>query len=182
MRVPIALTLLILTVAMAVPTPVAGAAALEIKPGKLGVSGIGPFRPKQDATVAAAIRAFGEPSAKKANGSTCRMRWDTPGLRILFANFGGAAEGKTTCSPDVGRAQSFSATGPDFLSWKGLRVGARRSAISKTHPNATRHRRSWWLRSAVSPFGTGAKYAVVKAVVADGRVKALAGWIGEAGE
>lgn len=159
----------------------ATAAPLEVGPGKLGVSRIGDFRPQQDATVAAAQAVFGQPSSAKAQGSACTMRWRDVGLKIVFANFGGAPEGEDTCSPEVGLAQSFRATG-EFVTWRGLRVGARRGAIRRKHPSADRHARSYWLKTATSPFGEGGRYAVVKAVVAGGKVSALSGWIGAAGE
>jgi hypothetical protein len=47
---------------------------------------------------------------------------------------------------------------------------------------AERRRHGWWLRSAVSPFGDGSRYAVVRAAVSDRRVSAFSGWIGAAGD
>lgn len=153
-----------------------------IDPGRLGVKRIGSFVPRQDPTVGAAIRAFGSPSSRRPDDNVCVMRWRALGLQILFANFGGAAPGQTTCSRDVGRAQTFKATGRSFVSWRGLRVGARERRIPERHPAAVDKGRAWRLKAAVSPFGAGGTYSVVKAIVAGGRVRALAGWIGEAGE
>jgi hypothetical protein len=36
--------------------------------------------------------------------------------------------------------------------------------------------------TAISPFGDESEYPVVRALIAGGRVRALAGWIGAAGE
>lgn len=152
------------------------AAPLEIGPGKLGVSHIGSFRPAEDPSPAGAIAAFGEPSSSKGDATACTVRWRDLGLKVVFADFGG---GEDACTE--GRAQSFRATGA-FTTWRGLRVGARKRAILRKHPSADRHARSYWLKTAKSPFGEGSSYAVVRAIVGGGKVTALAGWIGAAGE
>lgn len=163
----------------AVPATTARAAPLEIRPGKLGVKSIGNLRPQRTPLVGAAQFIFGRPSSQKADGAACTMRWAPIGLKITFANFG--APGKSTCAPRVGKAQSFRATG-DFVTWRGLKIGARRAAVKRRHPSAERHARGYWLKTAKSPFGDGSRYAVVKAVVKKGRVVAFYGWIGAAGE
>jgi hypothetical protein len=82
----------------------------------------------------------------------------------------------------VGLAQSFAARGSRFRSWAGLRPGMRSSRIADLHPYAELRRGTWWLRTAVSPFGSESEYPVVQALVSGGRVRALSGWIGGAGE
>jgi hypothetical protein len=66
--------------------------------------------------------------------------------------------------------------------WNGLRPGDRSSAVLERHPSAEFRNNSWWLRTAVSPFGDNEEYAVVRALIGGGRVRALSGWIGGAGE
>jgi len=61
-------------------------------------------------------------------------------------------------------------------------VGHRSETILDRHPYAEFRRGTWWLRTAVSPFGDESEYAVVEALVSRGRVRALRGWIGAAGE
>jgi hypothetical protein len=147
------------------------------------VTRIGAFRPREDATIAAAERVFGTASSKQLGKyNDCRVTWSRIGLRIEFVNFGGRSPGQTTCTRSVGLSQSFSVRGRRFRTWKGLRVGQSSDAILDHHPNAEFRRNTWWLKTAVSPFGDQSEYAVVDAVVARHRVTAIAGWIGAGGE
>lgn len=61
-------------------------------------------------------------------------------------------------------------------------MGDSSASIPQLHPNAAFREGSWWLVTAVSPFGTNAEYPVIRANVSGGRVRALAGVIGAAGE
>lgn len=189
MRMPVPVVAVLLVALIAPSAAAAGepggafaaAASYTIKPRDGYVVRIGPFRPRRDPSVGAAERAFGAPSSRRERGgSACVVRWSSIRLKILFVNLG--APGESTCAADIGRAQSFAARGKRFVSWKGLRVGDRSSTIRDRHPVAERRRRGWWLRSAVSPFGDGSRYAVVRAAVSGRRVSALTGWIGAAGE
>jgi hypothetical protein len=145
------------------------------------VTRIGGFRPASNPTLASAMRSFGRPSTRLRRG-TCVANWKRLRLRIYFENFGGTAPGETTCTPSVGRAQSFVARGRRFRTWRGLRPGHRSSSITKRHPAAEFRRGTWWLRTAVSPYGDNSEYPVVRALIGGYRVRALAGWIGGAGE
>jgi hypothetical protein len=154
----------------------AAAAPLEIGPGKTGISRLGDFRPQRDPSPDRAVAVFGAPTSKHGTKTVCTMRWQPLGLKVVFADFGG---GDDACTQ--GKAQSFRATG-DFVTWRGLKVGAGTGAVRRRHPSAVRHARSYWLKTAKAPYGEGTDYAVVKAVVGGGKVTALAGWIGAAGE
>ena len=160
----------------------AGATSYTIRTSRGYVARIGTFRPSRNPLLSSAIRAFGQPSSRRPGGNVCVVDWRRIRLRITFANFGGALPPLTTCSPSVGRAQSFVARGARFRTWEGLRPGARSRTVLDRHSSAEFRRGSWWLRTATSPFGDGDEYAVVSAIVGDGRVRALAGWIGGAGE
>jgi hypothetical protein len=161
----------------------AAATGYTIRTSQGYVARIGAFRPSREPTIAAAERVFGPTSSRKLLGnSACQVRWQRIRLRILFANFGGHGPGETTCSANVGRAQSFTARGRRFRTWQGLRVGQSSSQIAERHTAAEFRNGSWWLRTAVSPFGDESEYPVVEAFVRDGRVRAIAGWIGGAGE
>jgi hypothetical protein len=147
------------------------------------VTRIGGFRPGTNPTIAAAERVFGPASSRDLGKyNDCRVTWSAFRLRINFANFGGHGPGETTCTASVGRSQSFSVRGSGIRTWKGLRVGQRSKVIRKRHPGAEFRRNTWWLKTAVSPFGDNSEYPVVSAIVARKRVKAIAGWIGAAGE
>jgi hypothetical protein len=174
--------LLGLTVALLLPAATAGAATSTIRASKHAVTRIGTFHTRADATVGAAVRAFGTPSSRKLEGEGCRVDWRRVKLRIYFANFGAFEPGLTTCSSRVGLAQSFTVRGRSFRTWKGLRPGDRSSAVRERHPGARFRRGSWWLRTAKSRFGSESSYPVVEALVSGGRVRVLRGWIGAAGE
>jgi hypothetical protein len=148
------------------------------------VNRIGAYRPWRDPSLAAAERVFGPASVRTLiDDSACRVDWRRLRLRILFANFGGDRPGETTCSPRGGNAQAFTVRGRGFRTWKGLRVGHRSDAILDRHPLAEFRQSSWWLRTAISPYGPGEQeFGVVRAIVSGGRVTAIKGWIGAAGD
>jgi hypothetical protein len=175
--------LLGLTIALLLPVGTASAAArLTIRASETAVTRIGTFQTQRDATVGAAIRAFGPPSSRKPEGEGCQIDWRALRLRIYFANFGGFGPGQTTCSPSVGLAQSFTVRGRRFRTWKGLRPGDRSSSVRRRHPSARFRRGSWWLRTAHSRAGGDSDYPVVEALVSGGRVRVLRGWVGAAGD
>jgi hypothetical protein len=162
-------------------TAAAAAPAFTIRAAGFQVYRVGPFRPRRDATIAAAVRAFGETSSRRSPGAgACTVRWSALRLKIIFANFG--APGNDPCGDDIGLAASFTARSGRFRTWRGLRVGAPVSRIRARHPNASRHRRTYWLKTGVSPYGDGGRVPVVRARVAGGRVTALMGYIGAAGD
>jgi hypothetical protein len=147
------------------------------------VSRIGTFRPAENPRLSAAIRAFGRPTHVQRKGHACQVSWRPLRLKILFENFGGAPAGQTTCTPTVGRAQSFVARGPRFRTTKGLRVGQSSSQIPERHPSAVFADGFWALVTAQFPFGSSDEESpVLSALTKDGRVSALAGYIGGAGE
>jgi len=162
-------------------TAATAASAFTIRAAGFQVYRIGPFRPRRDATIAAAVRAFGEPSSRRSPGAgACTVRWSALRLKIIFANFG--APGYDPCDDGIGLASSFTARFGRFRSWRGLRVGAPVSRVRARHPNASRHGRHYWVKTGVSPYGDGRRTPVVRAEVAGGRVTALKGYIGAAGD
>jgi hypothetical protein len=175
-------TVVLVLVALGVGAAPATARSHTINVARHSVSSIGDFRPGSDAHIAAAERAFGPSSSRRAtSNSSCDVRWNRLRLKITFANFG--APGVSTCRSDIGLAQSFVVRGKRFRTWHGLRVGQRESSVRRRHSSARLRNGAWWLKSAVSPFGDGeTEYAVLSATVKGGRVRALRGWIGAAGE
>ena len=166
----------------AAPRAHAAASTFTIRTSGGYVARIGTFRPSRNPLMASAIRAFGRPSSRRLDRGTCIASWRRLRLRISFANFGGAPPGATTCTASVGRAQSFVARGSRFRTWNGLRPGHRSETVLDRHAEAELRSGSWWLRTAVSPIGDEQEYPVVRALVTNGRLRALAGWIGGAGE
>jgi len=170
--------------AAVVQAPLAQAqSTFTIRTSQGAVARIGAFHPSRSPTLAAAIRVFGRPSSRRLiTDNSCQVDWRRLRLRIVFANFGGHRPGQTTCTPSVGRAQAFTARGSRFRTSAGLRVGSSSASILRLHPQAEFRQGSWWLVTAISPFGDESEYPVVRALIAGGRVRALAGWIGAAGE
>jgi hypothetical protein len=102
---------------------------------------------------------------RTSDGSVARIGAFHPGRSATLASairvFGRPSSTKVLSDNTVGDA---STTVPDRYSDAEFRGGR------------------WWLVTAVSPFGDESEYPVVSAVVGSGRVSALAGWIGAAGE
>ena len=144
------------------------------------VLAIGDFEPQRDPTYGAAVTVFGEPARERSRsgGTACTVNWPTPGLKIVFANFGGGS----ACDRDLGRSQTARAYGGRWRTKRGLRVGARLRRLRRLYPHASSHGRDWWLVTAISLFGESRRYPVLAATVRGGRVRSFTLWIGAAGE
>jgi hypothetical protein len=173
-------TVLLVLAALALAAPPAAAHTINV--GRFNVTSIGDFRPSRNASIPAAERVFGPASSRRdVGGTACRVRWRRLRLEILFTSFD--SPGPSRCRGTLGKAQSFKARGKRFRTWHGLRVGQRERAVRRRHPAATRHGRSWWLSSAVNPIGEPVESPVLEATIGPrGRVRALRGWIGSAGD
>ena len=139
--------------------------------------------PARSATLAHAIEFFGTPSRTRPIGDgsdACRVAWRRLRLRATFADFGTG----DACDPAHGRLQVATIRSRrHFRTWRGLRVGDRSSSIRRKHPRARFRRRTWWISSAISPYGEeGARIPTVEAIVSGGRVRVLRLWIGGAGD
>jgi hypothetical protein len=150
------------------------------KSGRGKVRAIGDFHPERNATLGAAIGVFGPPPtlAEGSQGTSCRTLWPAIGLRILFVNLGGGS----ACDPALGRSQVARAFDPRWRTARGLRIGDPRRRLRRLYPGATRHGRSWWLAKGINVFGTGNPYPVLRATMADRRVRSFALQIGAAGD
>jgi len=169
---------------------------LEGKPMRLvlsarasGVTGVGPFRPRSNATLGAAIRALGEPTSLKSQerGSVCRVGWRPLGLTVMFVNFGL----NDSCEPSDGFAQTLVIRGDRGRQWrtsKGLRIGQSTRQIRRRHPSAVRRgSRAWRVVTGRSFIGgtcggRGCPYSLVSASTSGGRVTELRAFIGGAGD
>jgi hypothetical protein len=159
----------------------ANAALQTIRISRVAVTRIGAYRPWRDPTIAGAERVFG-PSSHREVGryGGCRVDWRRLGLRIVFEKLGGPDPGESTCVGTVGKAQLVRVRGRGFRTWKGLRVGHRSATITERHPNAQFDDDSWWLATA-ERGPEDDEYGVLRALVSDGRVTMISGWIGAAG-
>jgi hypothetical protein len=143
------------------------------------VLAIGDFKPNRDATLGAALTAYGESSfQRRISTSGCKVGWLGLGVKILFANFGGGG----ACDEDLGRSQTARTFGNRWRTAKGLGVGERLGRLRRLYPSATRHGRLWWLVTAVSRIGETRRYPVLSATVRDGRVRSFSVQIGAAGD
>jgi hypothetical protein len=174
------LIFLLATTALAVPPASAQARPDTIEARGSRVLAIGDFKPMRDPTYGAAVSVFGEPARERPRyrSKVCIVNWPGPGVRITFANFGlGSA-----CDRNLGRSQTARVYGGRWRTKRGLKVGARLRRLRRLYPHASRHGRSWWLVSAVSPFGEGGRYPVLAAAVRGGHVRSFKLRIGAAGE
>ena len=180
--------LVALAVAVAATTLVLGAASagaqstFTIRTANGAVARMGPFHPRQSASLASAIRAFGRPSSTKLTRNACVVQWRRLRLRMLFTTLGAFGPGQSLCTPSVGLADSFTIRGTRFRTSAGLRVGSPSSSIAQIYPDAEFRSGSWWLVTSVSPFGDQSEYPVLHAIVRGGRVRVIAGFIGAEGE
>jgi hypothetical protein len=159
----------------------APASALTIRTRQGRISQLGPFVPREDARLGAAIDAYGPPTAKArtSDGLACHVFWWKFQLRIIFSNFGGT----DPCSRRGGFAQSaLIGTDKAWQTDRGLRVGNRIRRIKRLYPHATRHGRRWWLERARSPFSGFYWYTVLAARGYNNRLTGFSGWIGGAGD
>jgi hypothetical protein len=142
---------------------------------------IGDFRTtgRAGSSLGGAIQAFGRPSSRRPfDGRVgCRVAWAALGIRSIFADLGGGE----ACFD--GRVQSLSVRLRAWRTQRGLHVGDRVSRLRRLHPGATRHRSSWWLYTAISPYGpTPTRYPLLRARIETGRVRSLTAEVGAAGE
>jgi hypothetical protein len=174
--------LVLVAAALGVSAPAEAQSTFTIRTSNGAVARVGAFHPRRSATLASAIRAFGRPSSSKLTRSACLVEWRRLRLRILFTTLGGLLPGQTFCTPSAVFADSFTARGTRFRTSAGLRVGRPSSSVAAIYPSAEFRSGSWWLVTAVSPFGDQSEYPVIRAIVGGGRVRAIAGFIGAEGE
>jgi hypothetical protein len=157
---------LLAAVLIVLAAPAGAHAAFTIETVGAKVSKIGPFKPRKDASVQAAVNAFGSPGSTTATKSGCKLEWVNFGLEIRF----------TSCNGD-GQAQTFSTRSRRFRTWAGLRCGAAESEIPELHP-AEKHGHWWWLQRGRLHPKDRRLLPVLRAHVTNKRVDRIAGWIG----
>lgn len=176
-------TLALLVAALVVPSS-AGARSFVIdargSDDSAGVvKRIGDFRPSRNAKLAAAVRAYGEPSSTSGGGEACKARWRDLGLTILFANFGGG----DSCDPGVGLAQR--ATVKRVRRWhtpRGLHIGDSLRKLDRLYPGIEPRAGGFPLVTAFNVFAGEGRYTVLGARVRVSEVKAFVLFVGGAGD
>ena len=160
--------------AVVIAAPAAAAPGdLVIANSGFGVTVLGPMRPRVDARLQAAVRAFG-PNYVAVGG--CRFSWPAIGLMVRGANFGRGDPCQIV--------QFVTISGPRSHRWRtvrGLRVGNSLGRLRALYPQATQHGLTWTVTMALSPL-VHRRVAVIWAVVRGGRVVALRGEVGGAGD
>jgi hypothetical protein len=99
-------------------------------------------------------------------------------LRATFANFGLA----NACTPTGGLLQSATVRSRRFRTTRGVRVGTRSRTIPEKHERARFVSGVWWIASVILPYGDETETPTIRALVRDGRVSALALYVGAAGD
>jgi hypothetical protein len=127
------------------------------------------------------IRAWGRPSSRRSfgRGTGCTVRWKRLGFTGTFVNLGG---GGSACRADLGALQTAVVRGRRFRTTGGVGVGSPTSEVRAKHPGARFVNGSWWIASAVLPYGDGSRTPTVRAIPRRGAVQSLRLWVGAAGE
>jgi hypothetical protein len=86
-----------------------------------------------------AISVFGRPDGKDPRG--CPNKWQTIGLRMLAANFGGGSQ----CASST-RIQKLYAKGPSWQTERGLKIGDSLDRARELYPELMSYRE--WLDSS----------------------------------
>ena len=142
-----------------------------------GAGAIGSFRTKvpKGGTLGDARTAFGPPDSIKRRDPLCTARWKALGLRMFFANLGGAS----ACADDTGFFTAALTTNRKWRTANGLAVRQRLSKLRQKFPNASRGDRrgsrvEWWLLSErVIPELGGGRDPRLIALVKKGRIVAF---------
>lgn len=112
-----------------------------------------------------------------------RVRWQTAGVSIVAATFGGCR--RRTCTTSELRIQSARVTGPRWQTAAGLRVGEPAARIAEVYDDVrvpSDGIGNVVLQDAFSPIGDGGDIPIVTARVRGGVVTGLDVWVGGAGE
>ena len=176
-----AIALLVLGVAVAESGGASRSFTIRTSDGYVTRIGTFKVRGTNQGTLAQAIAAFGRPSEVDPSGDgsdACYVTWRRLRIRATFANFGLA----DACSPSGGLLQSATLRSRRFRTTRGVRVGTRSRTIPAKHHNAQFRNGSWWIASAVLPFGDQRETPTVRALVRNGQVSAFTLFIGAAGD
>jgi hypothetical protein len=166
-----------------VEASIAASSSYTIRTSDGSITRIGsmPISGPNGGTLARATATFGRPSRIDPIGDGsdgCRIQWRRLRLKATFANF----SLESACSPSGGRLQLATVRSRRFRTTRGVRVGTRSWTIPLRHRNAEFVAGAWWIASVVLPFGTEEETPTIRALVRDGRVSALALYIGAAGD
>jgi hypothetical protein len=178
----VALTVTTMLSVLTVQSASARSFVIEVRGGSqsgrsLPVKRIGDLRPNRDASLAAAIRAYGRPYSRRENGGGCRVVWRRLGIRMLASDFSAAG---SPCDPSVGDVQVVTLRSRRWHTRRGLRVGQTPRQLRRLYPRARRAGRSYRIVVVRSPI---ANYAVLSARLnRRGRISSLRLFVGGAGE
>ena len=144
------------------------------------VKRIGDYRPARHPRLAAALRAYGEPTSMSGAGSeSCRVSWRELGLTMLFANFGAV----DACDPDEGLAQrAIVKRRKRWHTQRGLHIGDHLRKLDRLYPGIEPRAGGFPLVTAFNVFAGEGRYTVLGARVRLSRVRAFVLFIGQAGD
>jgi hypothetical protein len=144
---------------------------------------IGPWRAHADPSLAAAVRALGEPSScKGVKGLVgfASVEWRRLGLRGVFGSYG--VDGLHPCrARKAVRLDNMRATGGAWRTGAGLRIGDSLSKLRKLYPHAFLRLyrrdipavRGWWLVLRTGSVPERYRFPALLATVRGGRVTSL---------
>jgi hypothetical protein len=128
-------------------------------------------------TLAAAKAAFGTPSSlQNTDSASCMATWSTLGLTLFFGN---KHSSNDTCHAHGTIVVSFSATGDQFQTHKGLRPGMTVAQLHQKYPNAASLAGGLAYAIESATVG-GVQTTLITALVGGGKVTDLSGSAAEA--
>jgi hypothetical protein len=169
-------------VGIALLVPLSASAARTIRSNadqSWGVTHLGDWNLKQDASYHAAVKHLGPPSSiDNPASTTCTGRWSNLGLEILFTSFGGGM----SCADSYAQKAKIRGHRDKWRTQRGLRIGDSAEKLKNRYPNAWKHGPNWWLAyQRHSMIGTG-PHSIVVAKVRGQEVTKFRLWLGGAGD
>jgi hypothetical protein len=141
----------------------------------------GGFNPQRgDPSTAAANAIFGIGTVRTETDDACIVDYPDIGLRIVFADFGSPGVG--ACDPRAGKAQELTASGPGWVTDRGLAIGDRFRKLKRLYPERRLREGRYELIGKKSPIGPTGHQTVLSAFLRGHRVAALRVFAGAAGE
>lgn len=122
-------------------------------------------------TIGQVSRQLGErPSARRpvagASGFRCTVRWARAGLTLGTSNW----DREDPCADRTGNALSLTVSGRQWVTARGLRVGASMSRLRARYPNTRREHGRWTLTTYTN---YGSQQPAISAAVRGGKVRSF---------
>ncbi len=180
--------LLSVTAAAAGHTWAINASPKAISVGGYRIYGAGAWTP----TYQQAVDRFGAPQScvlrpfavgQKPASNYSRVRWRSLGLQAEFITYGMISDGGDACSkPRDVQLSTLTATGTQWRTALGLRVGDTVARLQQLYPRALPHNNAFWIVTSKSVVGSVSTGPVFSVTIREGRVTSFVFSIGAQGD